>query len=262
MKEVIAEKKPIEDGSVALNENCSAISPGRRIPSKQKDPEVITVPCTIKDRTFKKVLIDSGASVSLMPLSIYQRLGIGNVRDTRINLKFARHSIKNAYGVAEDVLVTIEELSFPIDFMIIDIPKDEEPPIILGRPFMRTSRCNFDIDQGTLTLKVYDDEITLNVSEDRKLKSCDVQSLNTGRQKEIHALKEESIQRKVLKHSTQAQSNVETKEKRTESKRVEIDDYHDAFFTPKANLVYDAFGPSTTEMETKLCVLEERIKDI
>ncbi|XP_050918822.1 uncharacterized protein LOC127136284 [Lathyrus oleraceus] len=168
MKEVIAKKRPIGDGSVTFNEKCSAISPGRRIPIK-KDPGFVTVPCTVKEKTFKKVLIDSGASVSLMPLSIYQRLGIRNVSDTRTNMKFEDHSIQNAYGMAEDVLVTIEEFSFPIDFVIIDIHEDEETPIILGRPFTRTSQCNFDIDHSTLTLKVYDDEITLNVLENRKL---------------------------------------------------------------------------------------------
>ncbi|XP_050909393.1 uncharacterized protein LOC127123188 [Lathyrus oleraceus] len=170
MKEVITEKRPIEDGLVAFNEKRSEISPGRRIPSKQKDPGEVTIPCTIKDISFKKVLIDSRASVSLIPLSIYQRLGLGNVCDTRTNMKFAYHSIKNAYGIAEDILVTIEKFSFPVGFVIIDIPEDEVTPIILGQPFMRTSRCNFDIDHNTLTLKVYDDdEITLNVLEIRKL---------------------------------------------------------------------------------------------
>lgn len=53
--------------------------------------------------------------------------------------------------------------------MIINIPEDKETPIILGQPFMRTSRCNFDINHDTLTLKVYVDEITLNVLENRKL---------------------------------------------------------------------------------------------
>ncbi|XP_050889030.1 uncharacterized protein LOC127094211 [Lathyrus oleraceus] len=169
MKEIIAEKRPIGDGSIALNEKCSAISPGRRIPNKKKDPGAVTIPCTIKDKTFKKVLINFGASVSLMPLSIYQRLGIGSVSDTRINMKFAYESIKNASGIAKYILVTIERFSFPIDFLIIDIPEDEETPIILGRPFMRTSQCNFKIDHGTLTLKVYDDEITLNALNNRKL---------------------------------------------------------------------------------------------
>lgn len=51
----------------------------------------------------------------------------------------------------------------------MDMPEDEEKSIIFGRPFMQKSRCNFDIEHGTLNLKVYHDEITLNVLENRKL---------------------------------------------------------------------------------------------
>ncbi|XP_050902139.1 uncharacterized protein LOC127111301 [Lathyrus oleraceus] len=169
MKEVISRKRPIGDGSVTVNEKYNAISPSGRISIKQKDLGSVTVSCNIKDRTFKKILIDSGASVSLMPLSIYQRIGIGKVSDTWTNLKFAYHSIKNACGIEEDVLVIIEEFSFHVDFVIMDIPGDNETPIILGRPFMQTSRCNLDIEHGTLTLKTYVDEITLNVLENRNL---------------------------------------------------------------------------------------------
>ncbi|XP_050908681.1 uncharacterized protein LOC127122384 [Lathyrus oleraceus] len=169
MEEVMAEKKPTIEESVAMKEKCSASSLGKKIPNKQKDPRIVTISCTIKERTFKKVLIDYGDSVSLMSLSIYHKLGIKNVSDTKTNLKFVAHSRKDAYGITEDVLVKIEDLSFPVDFVIMDIPEDEETPIILGRPFMQTSRCNLDMDQGTITLKVYDKEITLNVIENQEL---------------------------------------------------------------------------------------------
>lgn len=132
MKEVIAEKTPTRAEPVAWKEKCGAISLGQRIPNKQKDPGTVTISCTIKERIFKKVLIDSRASVSQMPLSIYHRFGIEIVNDTRTNLKFADHLIQNAYGVAKDILVTIWELSFLVDFVIIDVHEDEETPIILG----------------------------------------------------------------------------------------------------------------------------------
>ncbi|XP_050891050.1 uncharacterized protein LOC127096535 [Lathyrus oleraceus] len=196
MKEVISRKRPIEDGLVTVNEKCSAISPSRRIPIKQKDHGSDTVPCTIKDITFKKVLINIGVSVSLMPLSIYQWLGIEKVSDTGTNLKFVDHSIKNAYGIAKDVLMTIKN-RFPIDFVIMDIPGDKETPSILGRPFKQTSRCNFDKEHGTLTLKVYDDEITLNVLENRKL--------------EVE--KENHYQVGMIKTNVKGQSNMSTSEK-------------------------------------------------
>ena len=76
MEEGMAEKKPTTEEQIAWKEKYSANSLGQKIPNKQKDPGIVAVPCTIKERTFKKALIDSGASVNLMPLSIYHRLGI------------------------------------------------------------------------------------------------------------------------------------------------------------------------------------------
>src|SRR4051812_29800748 len=135
MKDIISKKRTIDRDSVILTETCSAILQGMKIPVKKKDRGSVTIPCTIGDRSFKKALIDLGASVSLMPLSIYKRLGIGNVQDTRMTLQFADHSVKRPYGIVEDVLVKIDKFVFPVDFVILEMPEDEEIPIILGRPF-------------------------------------------------------------------------------------------------------------------------------
>ncbi|XP_050896438.1 uncharacterized protein LOC127103210 [Lathyrus oleraceus] len=98
---------------------------GMKIPIKKKDRGVITIPCTIGDREFNKALIDPGASVSLMPLSIYKNLGIWVVQDTRMTLQFADHSVKKPYGIVEDVLVKIDKFLFPVYFIILEIPEDE-----------------------------------------------------------------------------------------------------------------------------------------
>ncbi|XP_058764719.1 uncharacterized protein LOC131638164 [Vicia villosa] len=79
MKEVISKKKPTRGEGVVKKEKCCEISLEKRIPMKQKDPGSVAIPCTIKNRTFKKVLIDSGASVSLMPLSIFKKLDIEKI---------------------------------------------------------------------------------------------------------------------------------------------------------------------------------------
>lgn len=88
MKVIISKKITLGDDQVILTKKCSIISQGRKIPIKWKDHGSITIPCTINDKTFKKVLVYTGANVSLMPLSIYQKLGIGKIKDTRMNLKF------------------------------------------------------------------------------------------------------------------------------------------------------------------------------
>src|SRR4051812_19307268 len=168
MKEVISKKRPVGGEPEVVTEKCGRVSPERRIPIKKKDPGVVAIPCTINDRSFKKVLIDSGSSVSLMPLSIFKKLDIGKISESETKLKFADHTIKQSYGIAEDVLVEIGKFIFPVDFHIMDIPEDEETPILLGRPFLLTSRCNFDIEKGTLTIKSFNEEVTLKMLEVKK----------------------------------------------------------------------------------------------
>ncbi|XP_050878185.1 uncharacterized protein LOC127082002 [Lathyrus oleraceus] len=136
---------------------------GMKIPIKKKDREVVTIPCTIRDKSFNKDLIDLGASVSLMLLSIYKKLGIRVVQDTRMTLRFADHSVKKPYGIVEDVLVKIDKFVFPVDFLILEMLEDEEIPLILGRPFLETGRCLINIEERTMTLKVYDKELNIDV---------------------------------------------------------------------------------------------------
>ncbi|XP_058759421.1 uncharacterized protein LOC131632708 [Vicia villosa] len=132
MKDIIFKKRTTDRDPIILTETCSAILEGMKIPVKKKDRGSVTIPCTIGDRSFKKALIDLGASVSLMPLSIYKRLGIGKVQDTRMTLQFANHSVKRPYGIVEDVLVKIDKFVFLVDFVILEMPEDEEMPIIWG----------------------------------------------------------------------------------------------------------------------------------
>ncbi|XP_058746388.1 uncharacterized protein LOC131619293 [Vicia villosa] len=84
MKDIISKKRTIDSDPIILTETCSAILQSMKIPVKKKDRGSVTIPCTIGDRSFKKARIDLGTSVSLMPLSIYKRLGIGKVQDTRM----------------------------------------------------------------------------------------------------------------------------------------------------------------------------------
>ncbi|XP_050914813.1 uncharacterized protein LOC127129724 [Lathyrus oleraceus] len=137
---------------------------------KKKDRGAVTIPCAIGDRPFNKALIDLGASVSLMPLSIYKKLGIGAVQDTRMTLQFVNHSVKKPYGIVEDVLVKIDKFVFLVDFIILETPEDEEIPLILGRPFLETLRCLINIEKGTITFKVYDEELKIDVWNTMKYK--------------------------------------------------------------------------------------------
>ncbi|XP_050878629.1 uncharacterized protein LOC127082434 [Lathyrus oleraceus] len=133
-----------------------------QIPVKKKDKGYVTIPCTIGDISFKKALIDLGASVIRMPLSIYRKLGIGTVDDIEMTLQFANHLVKRPYGVVEDVLVKIDKFVFPVDFVILEMPEDEEIHLIMGRYFLEIGSCMIDIEEGTMTLKVYDEELKID----------------------------------------------------------------------------------------------------
>ena len=72
--------------------------------------------------------------------------------------------------MVEDVLVKIDKFVFSVDFVILEMPEDEEIPLILGRPFLETGRCLIDIEEGTMTLKVYDEELKIDVRNTMKYK--------------------------------------------------------------------------------------------
>ncbi|XP_050914652.1 uncharacterized protein LOC127129534 [Lathyrus oleraceus] len=145
MEYIISKKHSTDIDPIILTETCSVILQDMKIPMKKKDRGLVTIPCTIGDRKSKKALIDLGESVCLMPLSIYKKLGIGTVQDTRMTLQFAYRSVRRPYGIVEDVLVKIDKFFFPVDFVILEMPEDEEIPLILGRPFLETGRCIIDI---------------------------------------------------------------------------------------------------------------------
>lgn len=87
-----------------------------------------------------------------------------------MTLQFADPSVKRPYGIVEDVLVKIDKFVFLVHFVILQMPEDEEIPQILGRPFLETGRCMIDIKEGTMTFKVYDEELKNDVRNAMKYK--------------------------------------------------------------------------------------------
>ncbi|GJX49222.1 putative reverse transcriptase domain-containing protein [Tanacetum coccineum] len=124
------------------------------LPEKEKDTGSFTLPCFIHNNCFDKALVDLGASVSVMPFSTYINLGLGILSHTRLTIKLADRTIKQARGIAKNVLVRIGKFIFPIDFIILDIPEDEDVPLILGRPFLSTAYSKIDVFKRKITLRV------------------------------------------------------------------------------------------------------------
>ncbi|CAJ2654820.1 unnamed protein product [Trifolium pratense] len=168
MKEILTKKRRYNDDEVIqLDASCSAIIQ-RTLPTKEKDPGRVTLPVTIGNVNVGKALIDLGSSINLIPLSVIQRVGGLDITRTRMTLQLADKSITRPSGMAEDVLVKVDKFIFPIDFVVMDIEEDDDVPLILGRPFMKTARMMIDIDDGVMKVRVQDEEVSFNLWEAMK----------------------------------------------------------------------------------------------
>ncbi|KAL4321632.1 hypothetical protein AHAS_Ahas14G0129900 [Arachis hypogaea] len=145
------------------------------LPQKRQDPGKFIIPCTIGTMIFK-ALRDLGSGINLMPLSVIEKLGIYGVQAAKISLEMADNSRKQAYGQVEDVLVKVEGLYIPADFIVLDTGKEEDESIILGRPFLATAKAVIDVDRGKLILQLNEDNLvfatqgSLSASMERKHK--------------------------------------------------------------------------------------------
>ena len=154
MKDILSKKRKLGDyETVTLSKECSAILQ-KKLPPKLKDPSSFTIPCAIGNSVFEKALCDLGASIDLMPLSIFKKLKLGEAQPTTITLQLADQSHTRPRGIIEDVLVKVDKFIFPADFIILDMEEDKEVPIILGRPFLDKGRALIDVQKGELKLKV------------------------------------------------------------------------------------------------------------
>ncbi|GKD40529.1 putative reverse transcriptase domain-containing protein, partial [Tanacetum coccineum] len=138
---------------VKLSEECSAVIQ-RSLPQKKGDIGSFTLPCLIGPLAVKNALADLGASINLMPHSLFLRLSISELKPTRISIQLVDRSIKYPLGVCENLLVTINKFIFSVDFVVLEMDEHELVPIILGRPFLTTARAVIDVHERKLSLRV------------------------------------------------------------------------------------------------------------
>lgn len=105
---------------VFLTEQVSAILQ-LKTPPKYKDPGCPTISCIIGNQKVDQALLDLGVSVNLLPFSVYQQLGLGEFKPTRVTLQLADRSVKVPRGIVDDVLVQVDKFYVPVDFIVLDI---------------------------------------------------------------------------------------------------------------------------------------------
>nr|GFB97840.1 reverse transcriptase domain-containing protein [Tanacetum cinerariifolium] len=152
--------KLIELTKTPLNENCSAVVL-KKLPEKLGDPGRFLIPYDFTGLDNCLALAYLGASINLMPLSIWRKLKLPTLNDTKMVLELADRTISKPMGVAENVFVKVGKFYFPADFVILDFVADPRIPLILGRPFLSTAYALIDIYEGEITLRHDDQSLAL-----------------------------------------------------------------------------------------------------
>nr|GEU61631.1 hypothetical protein [Tanacetum cinerariifolium] len=144
-----------------MNERRSAVLLNK-LSSKEKDPLSFIIPYQVSNLQINNALADLGADISLMPYTMYEKLGLREPKPTGMSLELVDRSIQYPRGIVENLLIKVDKFVHPIDFVILDILEDSRIPIILRRPLLATARAMIDVFNKTITLRVGDDEAKVN----------------------------------------------------------------------------------------------------
>nr|GFB39478.1 reverse transcriptase domain-containing protein [Tanacetum cinerariifolium] len=169
--------KLIELTKTRLNENCSAVVL-KKLPEELGDPGHFLIPCDFIGLDNCLALADLGASINIMDLSIWKKLRLPTLNDTKIVLELADRTISKPTGVAENVFVKVGKFYFPADFVILVFVADPRVPLILGQPFLSTAHALIGVYEGEITLRHDDQSLTLKCGDTPSISYNNLESLN------------------------------------------------------------------------------------
>jgi len=160
MKDIVTNKRKIP--SEEISTLLANYSFDGKVPEKLGDPDIPTIPCSIKNNYVRTALCDLGAGVSVMPFSLYKRLDLEKLVSTDISLQMADKSTTIPIGICENVPVQVANSCLILtDFVVLEMPEDDNMSIILGRPFLNTAGAVINCNQGKVTFNVNDKEYTV-----------------------------------------------------------------------------------------------------
>ena len=163
MKDIITNKRKIPEAEISTMLANYTFKDG--VPKKLGDPGIPTIPCSIKKNYVKTALCDLGAGVSVMPFSLYKRLDLNKLTPTEISLQMADKSTAIPIGICEDVPVVVANVTILTDFVILEMPEDDNMSIILGRPFLNTAGAVIDCNKSKVTFHINGNEHTCNTHD-------------------------------------------------------------------------------------------------
>jgi hypothetical protein len=215
-KDILANKYEITTlgvDHVKMSKQCSvAIANGLE---KQKDPGCPTIPCSVGSFKFEKALCDLGASVSIMPRDVFENLRLP-LELTGMCLELGDNSIRYPLGIAEDVLVKVGHHFIPVDFMVLEMGEREKPPLILGRPVLKTVGATIDVGKGEIMFDINGERSSFKFRP--RLEVCNMIEVKNVpphfRVVKEEPRKNEGLKKKDMKKIKEDVASVKTKEQR------------------------------------------------
>nr|GFA62437.1 reverse transcriptase domain-containing protein [Tanacetum cinerariifolium] len=165
LKALIGNKEKLSEmARTLMNEHCSVVILNK-LPRKLGDPGKFLISCEFPGMDECLALADPGASINLMPLSVWEGLSLLELTPTCMTLELADPLVSKPIGIAKDVSVKVGVFYFPADFEVVDFEPDPRVPLILGRCFLKTGRALIDVHKGELTLRIGNEAITYNLDQ-------------------------------------------------------------------------------------------------
>nr|GEY03147.1 reverse transcriptase domain-containing protein [Tanacetum cinerariifolium] len=170
-------EKLFDLATTPVNENCLTVIL-KKLLEKLGDLGKFLIPCDFLELDKCLALADLGASINLMPLSIWKNISLPELTPIRMILELADRSTTRPANIAKDVFVKLGKFHFPINFVVVDYVVDPRVPLILERPFLRTGRALINVYCEELTLRVDDEAITFKVGQTLKYSYNDAKLIN------------------------------------------------------------------------------------
>nr|GEV14230.1 reverse transcriptase domain-containing protein [Tanacetum cinerariifolium] len=165
LKDLTGNKEKLSEmARTPMNEHCSTVILNK-LPRKLGDPSKFLIPCEFPGMDECLALVDLGATINLMPLSMWEALSLLELTPTCMTLELADRSVSKPIGIAKDVSFKVGVFHFPADFVVVDFEPDPRVPLILRRCFLKTGRALTDVHTGELTLRIKNEAITYNLDQ-------------------------------------------------------------------------------------------------
>lgn len=141
------------------------MSAPQALPPKMKDTRKFNITCTIGGAKIPHALCDLGWTINVMPLKKFKELKIGEIILSNMTLTLADLSVTHPLSIVQDVLVYVNGLTFPTNFMVIDTKGDSGGPVLLERPFLATGKTKIYVETVELVLKFNKEKMVFDVYE-------------------------------------------------------------------------------------------------